>query len=408
MPILAERVDVVIGVDAHTDTHTCALLSAGGAVLAELTVDADDDGAAALLAWAASQAGGLRRQWVIDGARSHGIGLTRFLLVAGETVLDAARIPGSARRRGGKSDRLDAIAVARNALTADQVATPRGDGDREALRILHVARRHYTDTRTATVNLLKSLILTAEDALRRQLRKLNTDAQVRHLRQLEVEPESDLDTVGRVRRENLYALATQITVLDQALADNLKQLRSLVHTMCPTLLDQPGIGPVGAAVALSAWSHPGRVRNEAAFAALAGVNPIPASSGRTVRHRLNRGGDRTLNAAIHTIAMARRRYHQPTRDYLTRRTTEGRTPKRSPAASSATSAANSSGSCKPPPLDKQPHRILDARCPHRANSVQDSDLRGTLPRSDGRRRARARGWHQPERPGRRCRVGGPA
>jgi transposase len=97
--------------------------------------------------------------------------------------------------------------------------------------------------------------------------------------------------------------------------------------MCPTLLDQPGVGPVTAAVALTAWSHPGRLRNEAAFAALGGVNPIPASSGRTIRHRLNRGGDRTLNAALHTIALSRRRCHQPTLDYVARRTAEGKTPK---------------------------------------------------------------------------------
>ncbi|MEH0985413.1 IS110 family transposase [Micromonospora sp. CPCC 205556] len=112
MSILAEQVDVVIGVDAHTDTHTAAVVSAAGAVLAELTVPADDGGAAALLAWADDHAGALRRQWVIDGARSHGVGVARVLLAAGETVLDAARVPGSARRRGGKSDRLDAIQVA--------------------------------------------------------------------------------------------------------------------------------------------------------------------------------------------------------------------------------------------------------------------------------------------------------
>ena len=106
---------------------------------------------------------------------------------------------------------------------------------------------------------------------------------------------------------------------------NLAEIRALVRTMCPVLLEQPGIGPVTAAIALTAWSHHGRVRSEAAFAALAGVNPIPASSGRTSRHRLNRGGDRTLNAAIHTIAKSRQRCHQPTKDYMTRRTTEGRT-----------------------------------------------------------------------------------
>jgi len=326
VPILAEHVDLVIGVDAHTDTHTAALVSAAGAVLAELTVDTDDAGAAQLLAWANHHGGDRRRQWIVDGTRSHGVGLTRYLLAGGEDVCEAARIPGSARRRGGKSDRLDAIAVARIALAAEHVATPRSDGAREALRILHVARRHYTDTRTATVNLLKSLILTACDALRHQLRGLNTDQQVRHLCQLEAT--ADLDTATWVRHDQLRTLAANIAALDQTLATNLKQLRDLVGALCPTLLDQPGIGPVSAAVALTAWSHRGRLRNEAAFAALAGVNPIPASSGRTVRHRLNRGGDRTLNAAVHTIVTTRRRMkHPPTSEYITRRTAEGLTPK---------------------------------------------------------------------------------
>jgi transposase len=116
-------------------------------------------------------------------------------------VLNAARIPGSARRRGGKSDRLDAIQVARIALTTEHLTTPRSDGDREALRILHVARRHYTDTRTATVNLLKSLILTADDCLRGRLRKLDTDHQVRHLCRLE--PTNELDALTRVRHDQL-------------------------------------------------------------------------------------------------------------------------------------------------------------------------------------------------------------
>jgi transposase len=325
VPILAEQVDVVIGVDAHTDTHTAAVVSAAGAVLAELTVPADDDGAAVLLAWANDHAGALRRVWVIDGARSHGVGVARVLLAASETVLDAARIPGSARRRVGKSDRLDSIQVARIALSAEHITTPRSDGDREALRILHVARRHYTDTRTATVNLLKSLILTADDCVRGQLRKLNTDQQVRHLCRLE--PINELDALTRVRHDQLRALALDIAALDQTLAANLKQLGNLVGAMCPVLLDQPGVGPVSAAVALTAWSHRGRLRDEAAFASLAGVNPIPASSGRTIRHRLNRGGDRTLNCALHTIARSRRICHQPTRDYVARRTAEGKTPK---------------------------------------------------------------------------------
>ena len=169
--ILAERVDIVIGVDTHTDTHTAAVLTALGDLDllfheidavgflgdAMLHLDARIHLHEVVVAVVVHQA--------LDGARSHGIGLTRHLRAAGQTLIEAARIKGVTRRRGGKSDALDAIHVARTALAALHIATPRADGDREALRILTVCRRHYTDTRTATVNLLKSLILTADDEL---------------------------------------------------------------------------------------------------------------------------------------------------------------------------------------------------------------------------------------------------
>ncbi|GAA0481663.1 IS110 family transposase [Actinoplanes capillaceus] len=319
---LADRVDAVIGVDTHTDTHTAAVVTAVGTVLAELTVPATAEGAAMLLAWADERTAPIgtgRQAWAIDGTRAHGIGLTRALNAAGRSVLEAPKPAATVRRRGGKSDALDAIHAARAVLAADHQATPRADGAREDLRILHVCRRHYTDIRTATVNLFKSLTLTADDDLRERFRGQSTIRQVRHA--------AVLTGHDHVRHAHLAALAGQILELDRLLTKNLAQLRALVKTLCPTLLEQPGIGPVTAAVALAAWSHPGRLRNEAAFAALAGVNPIPASSGRTTRHRLNRGGDRTLNSAIHTIATARQRCHQPTKDYVTRRTTEGRTPR---------------------------------------------------------------------------------
>ncbi|MFC5008747.1 IS110 family transposase, partial [Dactylosporangium cerinum] len=325
---LADRVDAIVGVDTHTDTHTAAVLSPVGSVLAELTIPATADGIAVLLAWARDHTDGLgsgRRAWALDSARSHGVGLLRALRTAGETVFEAPKPTATARRRGGKSDSLDAVHAARAVLAAENTATPRADGDREALRILHACRRHYTDTRTATVNLFKSLILTADDELRDQFRGRNTDQQVRHATGLTAD--DDTDTLERLRRNQLTALATQIRDIDRLLAANLRQIRDLVTAMCPALLDQPGIGPITAAVALISWSHHGRVRSEAAFAALAGVSPVPASSGRTVRHRLNRGGDRTLNSAIHTIAKSRQRYHQPTKDYITRRTAEGRTPR---------------------------------------------------------------------------------
>ncbi|MFJ1543419.1 IS110 family transposase [Micromonospora chalcea] len=323
---LADRVDAVIGVDTHTDTHTAAVTTPVGTVLAEITVPATAEGAGVLLAWAGRHTTALgtgRRAWALDGARSHGVGLLRVLRAADEYVLEAPKPATGRRRRGGKSDALDAVRAARGVLAADHVATPRTDGDREALRLLHVCRRHYNDTRTATINLFKSMILTADENLRAQMRDLSTLRQIQHATTLTTATGSDLD---RLRRTQLTALAEQILTLDRLLKANLTDIRTLVNKLCPTLLDQPGIGPVTAAIALTAWSHPGRFRNEAAFASLAGVSPVPASSGRIIRHRLNRGGDRTLNSALHTIAKARQRCHQPTKDYINRRTTEGRTP----------------------------------------------------------------------------------
>jgi transposase len=323
MSILAERVDVVISVDTHTDTHTATLLSPIGALIAELTVPADEHALDRLAAWADRHAGGSRRQWVLEGSRSHGVGLLRQLRAAGQSVAEAPRITRASRRGRGKSDAIDAAAIGRAALAAPTLAEPRADGSREALRILLVARRHHSDTRTATVNLLKALILTADDELRGQLRAKTTTAQIRHLLTLPVPTGGD--ALHRITRQQVIDLARRIAELDQTLTASKKDIAALVATACPALLDQPGVGPVTAAILLCAWSHRGRVRNEAAYAALAGTNPIPASSGRTVRHRLNRGGDRTLNAALHTIAIVRRRIDPTTRDYVTRRTTEGRT-----------------------------------------------------------------------------------
>ncbi|MDI1466427.1 IS110 family transposase, partial [Catellatospora sp. KI3] len=323
MPIVADQTTAVIGVDTHTDTHTDAVVTAAGAVIAQTTVTADPPGISRLLAWAAEHAPGA--WWAVEGTRSHGHGLTRALTAAGHTVLHAPPPPAARRRRGGKSDTLDAVAAARTVLATplDKTAIPRADGDREALRVLLTCRRHHTQQRTATVNLLKALILTADDALRDQLRRLPTRAQVRALAALE--PATGTDTQTRVRYQQLHALATAITATDALLGANYRDLHTIVTHVCPALLEQPGVGPVTAATLLTTWSHHGRVRSEAAFAALCGASPIPASSGRTNRMRLNRGGDRTANAALHTIALTRRRTHQPTRDYVTRRTAEGRT-----------------------------------------------------------------------------------
>ncbi|WP_116503088.1 IS110 family transposase [Micromonospora sp. B006] len=327
---VADRYDVVVGVDTHTDTHTAAVVDRLGAVLAQVTVSTDPDGLARLLDFAVAHTPPRgRRLWAVEGTRAHGQGLCRVLDAAGEDVSEAPKPAAASRRRGGKSDQLDAVAAAHAvlALPLQRVAAPRSDGPREALRLLLVCRRHHSDARTATINLVKALILTADDTLRHTLRGLSTTTQIARLAALDLPETTDLPCEEHTRRRELTTLARQIQTLDAALADNHRRLRALVTHLCPPLLDQPGIGPVTAAIALTAWSHPGRVRSEAAYATLAGTAPIPVASGRTNRHRLNRGGDRTLNSALHTIALTRRRIHPETRDYITRRRTEGRTTK---------------------------------------------------------------------------------
>jgi transposase len=325
---MADQVDLVIGVDTHTDTHSAAVLDRLGGILAEISVPADPDGYQQLIGFAAAHVpAGSRWWWVVEGTRSHGQGLTRHLHAAGQRVIEAPAPAASHRRRGGKSDRLDAVDAARALLArpAHTVATPRADGAREAVRILLTVRRHHTDQRTATVNLLKSLILTAGDTLRGQLRRRSTTVQVSYLLSTPVEESTDPET--RIRAHQLHHLAGQIRAHDQLLRDNERDLRTLLGQLCPPLLALPGVGPVTAATAYTTWSHPGRVRDEAAYATLAGAAPIPVSSGRIDRHRLNRGGDRTLNTALWIIATTRRRIDPATHAYVQRRTAQGRTSK---------------------------------------------------------------------------------
>jgi transposase len=330
----------VIGVDTHTDTHDAVLVDALGGVVAQTRVETTPAGLARLLAWASTHVpAGQQLLWAVEGSRSHGHGLTRHLQTAGQRVVEAAK-PAAARRRGGKSDVLDAVHAARTTLAAEQEtgrhAHPRADGIREALRILLVTHRHDTDMRTATVNMFKSLLLGAGD-LRETLRPLSTIRQLRAVLALP-DPHPDtrtststsagVDVETHIRIQALRRAATTILDLDKAINTAEKQLRTLAKEACPGLLDLPGVGPIVAATLLTAWSHHGRIHSEAAFAALAGISPIPASSGRHQRHRLNRGGDRTLNRAAHTVVTTRRRIkHPPTSDYIARRTTEGRNPK---------------------------------------------------------------------------------
>ena len=326
MSILAERVCAVVAVDTHTATHSAALLSPVGALLGQVTVGSGPAGLDELIRWVQQHCPPGPRAWVIDGTRSHGVGLVRYLREhrPHDEVIEAERDGNKARRRrNGKSDALDAVEIGRSALIAPKLSHPRADGPRETMRLLLATRRHYTDVRTATVNLFHALVLTAETPLREQLRPHTTYMRIRTVHRQLIDT-SGLDHHARTRLHLLQTLAADITGYDTWLATNKTEIRDLVATWCTQLLDVRGVGPITAAQLLTAWSHKGRIRNDAAFAKLAGVSPLEASSGAHTRHRVNRGGDRNLNAALHTAALNRRRWDDQTRHYVNRRTAQGR------------------------------------------------------------------------------------
>jgi transposase len=322
--MLADQVDHIIGVDTHKDSHTIAVVSPAGAVIAHRTVPADTIGHLDGYRFAVEQAPG-RRVWAIEGTGSYGAGLTAYLLEQGEGVAEIDRPVRPARRNGAKTDDLDAVRAAREALGREHLAQPRRRGDREAIRVLLTTRHSAMGARTRAINHLKALVVNAPERLREQLRALATDqllARCARLRSHPTQPIEHRATIIGLRRTAQRALALQ------AEADDLQaELDGLVDRLAPGLLAEPGVGVICAAQLLTAWSHPGRLRSEAAFAMLGGAAPIEASSGKVVRHRLNRSGDRQLNRALHTIVLSRMTHHAQTRAYVARRTAEGKTPR---------------------------------------------------------------------------------
>lgn len=322
MNSLTDLVEVVIGVDTHVLTHTAAVVDAGtGGVLAQLTVDATASGYAELVKFADDH-GGLRA-WAIEGTGGHGAGLARHLEQHGELVVELDRPERAHRRNGARSDPLDAIRAAREALSRARLGTPRSAGDRQALSVLLAARRSAVESSTDAQRQVFSLVIAASEPIRVKFRGMKLPAMLRTAAKLRVHPSWTLEATTTVTV--LRTLARRSLDLAAEADQHEKEILRIVRSMRPDLLDQPGVGPIVAATILCAWSHPGRIHSEAAFAMLGGVAPIPATSGQVVnRHRLNRYGDRQLNRALHVIVLSRLRYDDRTRGYAERRTREGR------------------------------------------------------------------------------------
>jgi transposase len=311
--MLADSCDVVIGVDTHRDTHTLAAVQAfSGGLLATRTVSTDPDGYQAALAFGNEHAPDARA-WALEGTGSYGAGLARVLVALGERVFEIDRPNKGDTRSNGKSDELDAIRAARTALGRDKLAIPRVGVVHDALRTLITSRHGIVDTRTETVNRLRAQVETAPDALRERLRGKTTPALLRAIRALRHSAKAPADVRSLILV--VQTLARQIEQLTRDANQLEREIATIVADAAPQLLAQPGVGAISAAQLLISRGQPGRIRSEAAFAKLAGVAPIPASSGLSTRHRLNRGGDRQLNRALHTIAISRRRHDPETSAY---------------------------------------------------------------------------------------------
>ena len=320
--MLADELDYVVGVDTHRDQHVLAVVAAPtGALIAQRAVRADASGYAAAVRFAERHAPGARL-WAIEGAGHYGAGLVRHLGRRGELLHEVSRMGRGERRLRGKDDPLDAVRAARTALAGEAVATPRSGQHQEALRVLLVARRSAVDARRVALVQLRSLIVTAPEQLRQELRPLPAGELLRRcsrFRRSRSRTPEQLATILALR-----SLAQRIEAADKEAAELKHEILAHVRAAVPELLDEAGVGPIVAAQLIVTWSHRNRVSSEAAFARLAGVAPLPASSGQTTRHRLSRGGDRQLNRALHTVTLHRRQHDPATRDYIARRVADGK------------------------------------------------------------------------------------
>jgi transposase len=305
---------VVIGVDTHKHLHVAAALDTIGGTLAHLTIPNERAGFADLAAWAADQ--GQIVAFGIEGTGSYGQALASYLRRQGARVVEVNRPDRRARRLNGKSDTIDAENAARSVLAGFATAEPKtADGAAEAIRRLKIAADTAVKARTAAMITLKTMLVHADEDLRSSCERLGHKTLCAKLSRLRPGEAVDPDTAARAA---LRSLARRWLDLDAEATALATQINALVQAAAPQLLVPFGIGPDTAAqILISVGDNPERIRSEAAFAKLAGVCPIPAGSGKTDgRHRLYRGGNRALNAALYRAVLTRMR-----------RTTEGKTKK---------------------------------------------------------------------------------
>jgi transposase len=311
---------VTVGVDTHLDQHVAAVVDQAGRLCGTQAFAASTRGYVALVTWA-ERLGSVERIGV-EGTGTYGAGLARFARAYGLQVVEVNRPDRSLRRRQGKSDPIAAQAAARATLAGVAATTPKTrEGQVEMIRVLRVARRGAMKARVAAAEQLYGVLYSAPEELRAPLLGLKTKALVGVCAAMRpgslTSPTAATKAALRILARRWQQLQAELTQLDA-------QLQELVSAVAPTLVTLPGVGvDTAGQLLVTAGDNPQRLRGEAAFAHLCGAAPIPASSGRTDRHRLNRGGDRHANNALWRIALVRMRCHPPTRAYVQRRTNQG-------------------------------------------------------------------------------------
>jgi transposase len=319
-----QTITVTGGVDTHLDFHVAAAIDSNGGVLGIETFETTTAGYRQLVAWLGGF--GTISLVGVEGTGSYGAGLTRYLTGKGIRVVEVDRPNRQARHRAGKTDVIDAIAAARAALTGTATGTPKSrTGNIEAIRVLTVARRSAASEWIAVLSQMRHVTFTAPDEIRARFIGLSPIALVRTTAALKPR-RTDPDVVRFTTLATLRELGLRAVFLREQKMRLNTEMRPLIRQVAPSLLEVYGVGfDVAAKLLIAAGDNPHRIHSEAAFAHLCGVAPIPASSGKIQRHRLNRGGNRQANSALYRIMLTRLSSDQRTKDYVAKRTADGKT-----------------------------------------------------------------------------------
>jgi transposase len=314
--------EIIVGVDTHKHTHAAVAINTLGARLGTMTIPVSRTGYRDLEAWARSF--GPIRAFGIEGTGSYGAGLSRSLQADGHQVFEVNRPNRQLRHQYGKSDSLDAESAARAVLSGQAAAVPKSSTSAvEMIRHLKIARDTAVKGRSQAMLTLKAIIVTAPAGLREQLDGI--PGKMALIRRLAALRPGKITSTTASAKASLRAIARRWLALDAEIKAHDRHLEELTQECAPTMLEAHGMAAGTAAeMLLLVGDNPDRIRSEAAFAKLCGACPIPASSGKTNRHRLNRGGNRQANAALYRVVIVRMRGHQPTIDYVRRRSAEGK------------------------------------------------------------------------------------